>query len=336
MKTFRFAFISLLVLFILTPSANGQVAVDSAYIKYINSAWDELRKTKDNDALETKYASEFYDYYIDHQETEAGKKAIQSALLMWGNTGNADMVDQAITNFDYNSELWERVAHSIGNAYARDSSRTLNEAINKLQLLKDKVTHPEGKSSIITSLIRYNKRKVKDQEQLIPLAQELINIDANPWYVDFGLGVIYEIESLGLGQPAPEFTAVSYSNEEIALNDYKGKYIILDFWATWCGPCIPELPVIKSLHEKYSEKDLIIISVALEEASEKFDDFLKEHKIDWTQIIQDEQWKDEIPTMYNVRGIPQKYVIGPEGNIVVKNLRGEKLVAKMDSLINQN
>ncbi len=97
---------------------------------------------------------------------------------------------------------------------------------------------------------------------------------------------------------------------------------------------MPEVPVIKSLRETYAEKDLTVVSIALENKSEKFDEFLTEKGMTWPQIIQEKRWEDDIPTLYNVGGIPQKYIIDPEGNIVAKNLRGEKLVAKIDTLIN--
>lgn len=334
MKFFRCTIPFFLLVFTINTISVAQSEVDSAYIDYVNNSWDEIRETEDDDHIQTKYASEFYEYYLDHQNTEAGKKAIKSALLMWGNTGNADMMDKAITTIAFDSEIWSRVPNSLGNAYARDSSRTHQEALDKLESLADKVTNPDGKSSILTTLVRVYKRNPDTHQKTLKYAQELVNINENEWYVDIGLGAIYELESLGVGQVAPEFTAATYKGDEFNLADHDGKYIILDFWATWCGPCMPEVPIIKSLRETYAEKDLTIVSIALEDKSEKFDKFLMENGMTWPQIIQEKQWQDEIPTLYNIGGIPQKYIIGPEGNIVAKNLRGEKLIAKMDTLIN--
>lgn len=335
MKIFRCTLLFFFFAFSINTQLFAQSEIDSAYIDYVNNSWDEIRETEDDDALQTRYASEFYEYYLEHQDTEAGQKAIQSALLMWGNTGNADMMDKAITTIPYDSETWSWVPNSLGNAYARDSSRTHQQALDKLESLKDKVTNSDGKSAILTTLVRVFKRNPETHEKALKYAQELVNINESEWYVDMGLGAIYELESLGIGQKAPEFTASTYQGEQFNLTDHAGKYIILDFWATWCGPCMPEVPVIKSLRESYAEEDLTVVSIALEKNSEKFDNFLTENGMTWPQIIQEKRWEDEIPTLYNVGGIPQKYIIGPHGDIVAKNLRGEKLVAKMDTLINR-
>lgn len=335
MNIFRCTILSLLIIVAFNSKGLAQAEVDSAYIDYVNSAWDEIRETENDDSIQTKYASDFYEYYLSHKETVAGKEAMQSALVMWGNTGNAAMMDEAITKFDPDSDVWSWVPNSLGNAYARDSSRTYQQAIDKFKSLKDKITNPDGKSAILTSLVRAYKRNPNTHKKALEYAQQLVNINESEWYVDFGLGAIYELESLGIGQAAPEFTATTYHGEEFNLTDHKGKYIILDFWATWCGPCMPEIPVIKSLRDTYPEEDLAIVSIALEEDSEKYDSFLTEKGMTWPQILQEKRWEDEIPTLYNVGGIPQKYIIGPEGNIVAKHLRGERLTAKMDTLINR-
>ncbi|WP_421775140.1 TlpA family protein disulfide reductase [Gracilimonas sp.] len=335
MNIFRCTILFLLLILSFSFKGIAQGEVDSVYIEYINSAWDEIRETVHDDSIQTKYASEFYDYYLSHKETVAGKEAIESALVMWGNTGNADMMDKTITTFGPDSDLWARTVNSLGNSYARDSNRTHQEAITKLESLKDYVTNPDGKSAILTTLVRVYKRDPDTHQKALKYAQDLVNINESEWYVEFGLGAIYEMESLGVGQAAPNFMTTTFYGDDFDLADHKGKYIILDFWATWCGPCMPEIPVIKSLRESYSEDDLAIVSIALEEKSDKYENFLDEKGMAWPQILQEKRWEDEIPSLYNVHGIPQKYIIGPNGNIVAKHLRGEKLTAKMDSLISQ-
>ncbi|MBO6587031.1 MAG: TlpA family protein disulfide reductase [Gracilimonas sp.] len=335
MNIFRCTILSLLLIVAFNSKGLAQAEVDSAYIDYLNSSWDEVQATEYDDSIQSKYASEFYEYYLEHEETVAGKKALQSALMMWGNTGNAAIMDEAISKFKPDSDVWAWVPNSLGHAYVGDSSRTHQDAMKKLESLKDYVTNPVGKSAILTSLVRVYKRNPDTHQKALEYAQDLVEINESKWFVDLGLGAIYELESLGIGQAAPEFTATTYHGEEFNLADHKGKYIILDFWATWCGPCMPEIPVIKSLRETYPEEDLTILSIALEEDSEKYDKFLTENGMTWTQILQEKKREDEIPTLYNVGGIPQKYIIGPEGNIVAKHLRGERLTAKMDTLINR-
>ncbi len=222
MKIFRCTTLFFFFAFSINAISFAQSEVDSAYIEYVNNSWDEIREIEDDNAIQTKYASEFYEYYLDHKNTEAGKKAIQSALMMWGNTGNADMMDKAITTITYDSDTWSWVPNSLGNAYARDSSRTYQQAMDKLESLKDKVTNSGGKSNILTSLVRVYKRNPDTHEKALKYAQELVNINESEWYVDLGLGAIYELESLGIGQKAPEFTASTYQGGEFNLTDHAG------------------------------------------------------------------------------------------------------------------
>ncbi len=335
MNIFRCTVLSLLLIVGFNSKVIAQAEVDSSYIEYVNSSWDEIQASEYDDSIQTKYATEFYEYYMNHKETVAGKEAIKSALLMWGNTGNAAMMDKAIATFNPDSEVWSSVPNSLGHAYVGDSSRTHQDAMEKLETLKDYVTNPVGKSAILTSLVRVYKRNPDTHKKALEYAQQIVNINISEWAVDFGLGAIYELESLSVGQVAPDFKATTYRGDEFNLADHKGKYVILDFWATWCGPCLPEIPVIKSLRETYAEEDLTIVSIALEEDSEKYDNFLSDKGMTWPQILQEKKRDDKIPTLYNIGGIPQKYVIGPEGDIIAKHLRGEKLTAKMDTLINR-
>jgi len=116
----------------------------------------------------------------------------------------------------------------------------------------------------------------------------------------------------------------------VKLSDYagKGKYLIVDFWASWCGPCKGEIPNLKNVYEKYAGDDFDVLSIAVWDKEDASKEAIKSHGMTWKQIIN----AGKIPTdLYGIKGIPQIMLIGPDGTIIATDLRGEnieKTVAK--------
>jgi thiol-disulfide isomerase/thioredoxin len=113
------------------------------------------------------------------------------------------------------------------------------------------------------------------------------------------------------GNKAPDYTTRDINGKIVHPADGKGKYVLLDFWASWCVPCVKSLPMLKQLQKDYGADKLKIISVSLDTHRDDFDRALKEHGMDWTQIYGDK----ELIKAYNIGPIPQVVLIGPDGNI---------------------
>ena len=136
-----------------------------------------------------------------------------------------------------------------------------------------------------------------------------------------------------LSGPAIDFEAKDIEGNVIELSKYKGKIVILDFWATWCPPCIKEIPNLKKIYSKYKGEDFEIISIALErKPKEHALKFVTDKKMNWVHII-DKNKGREIATDYKIRYIPTMYVINKKGEIIESGLRGEKLSEKITELL---
>lgn len=138
------------------------------------------------------------------------------------------------------------------------------------------------------------------------------------------------------GKPFVDFTIVQDANDSegstVSLSDYvgKGKYILVDFWASWCGPCRREIPNIAAVYDKYAGDDFDVLSVAVWDKPEDTKAAATEHGVVWNQIINAQQ----IPTdAYGIEGIPQIMLFGPDGTILKRDLRGEGIEAEVSKHI---
>ena len=139
-----------------------------------------------------------------------------------------------------------------------------------------------------------------------------------------------------IGTGAPDFTQTDTAGHNRSLHDFKGQYVLLDFWASWCKPCRRENPAVVSAFNKYKSKGFTVISVSLDipGAREKWLQAIHDDGLGgWTNLSDLNFWDNAVGKLYNIRSIPMNFLIDKQGTIVATNLRGEALEQKLHDLL---
>jgi peroxiredoxin len=138
----------------------------------------------------------------------------------------------------------------------------------------------------------------------------------------------------GVGVYAMNFTQNDTLGNAVSLASFKGKYVLLDFWASWCGPCRVENPNVVKAFNKYRNKGFTILSVSLDQPGKKqaWLDAIHKDGLAWTHVSDLKYWDNVVAKQYGIRAIPQNFLLDPSGKIIAKNLRGEELNQKLDEL----
>jgi len=147
--------------------------------------------------------------------------------------------------------------------------------------------------------------------------------------------IIEASANLNVGKIAPNFTAPSIDGEMISLNDIKGKATIVEFWASWCGPCRRENPNIVRVYEKYKDKGLEIIGVSLDRPGhkERWQKAIEDDNLNWHHVGSLQYFNDPVARMYNINSIPASFILDEEGKIVAKKLRGKALEEQISKML---
>ncbi len=153
------------------------------------------------------------------------------------------------------------------------------------------------------------------------------------------LGESFAAEKAGpnpIGSMAPDFTQNDANGNPVSLASYKGKYVLLDFWASWCRPCRDENPNVVENYNKFKDKNFTVLGVSLDRAKDPWLQAIQSDNLTWTHVSDLKFWSNAVAQQYGISSIPQNLLIGPDGKIVAKNLRGPELQSTLCKILGCN
>ena len=139
-----------------------------------------------------------------------------------------------------------------------------------------------------------------------------------------------------VGKKAMDFNVKDLDGNDLSLEQYRGKVVLLDFWAVWCGPCIAEMPNVKQIYEKYKDDNFQIIGISLDESRNILVGYLEKQAITWPQFFDGNGWENWVAQMYGINSIPRMYLIDGDGIIRKANVRGPTLEPAIAELVREN
>lgn len=171
------------------------------------------------------------------------------------------------------------------------------------------------------------------------IASRYDGLSVNIRKTNLGKQILGKIEGLragAVGSVAPDFTQNDVNGKPVSLKDFRGSYVFLDFWASWCEPCRAENPNVLKAFKQYKTRNFTVLGVSLDAEGSKraWLKAIKTDSIAWTQVSNLKGWKNEAAKKYGISTIPMNFLIDPTGKIIGKNLRGDELNKKLSTLFN--
>ena len=233
-----------------------------------------------------------------------------------------------------NSKIYE-AAYKEKNKQVMDS---LDEIDNKILLEKRNVVagfvkdHPSSlrAAMAINENFRYYA-EASDVEPLYNYLDEKIKNSAKGKEIKHMIDVY---SAVAVGKKAPDIVQFTPDSNQLSLSSLKGKYVLVDFWASWCGPCRRENPSIVSAYNQYKDQGFTVFGVSYDSKKDRWLKAIKDDQLNWYQVSDLQGWKNATSDQYGIKAIPSNLLLDKDGIIVAKNIFGENLVNKLAELLN--
>jgi peroxiredoxin len=254
-------------------------------------------------------------------------------------TGSPEMVDYQYykSKFDPLKERLDLIVASANKTAEGPKRDSLVKAFEKTkQKVLDEVDLfvKNKPSSSVTPFIIYVTSPITNDMTLLEKRYQALKPVAKETF--YGREVAKYIASSKIGAEgtqAIEFTQNDTADKPVSLSSFKGKYVLVDFWASWCGPCRNENPAVVSAYNAFKDKNFTILGVSLDQNKDRWKQAIKADNLTWTHVSDLKYWQNEVAQLYRINSIPANMLLDPTGKIIARNLRGQALYEMLGKLL---
>ncbi len=191
--------------------------------------------------------------------------------------------------------------------------------------------HPNSylNTYLLYSAYNQSEQSISEAEVKRVFSAMPAKIKQNIW----GRELKYRMDSLFVGGKAPDFAQADTSGKMVKLADFKGKYVFVDFWASWCLPCRAENPNIVKASQQLAVRNFTVLGISLDKEKGPWFQAIKKDGLKWVQLSDLRLWDNNVSVKYYVYDIPANYLVGPDGTIIAKNIQGDDLLSTLEKLI---
>lgn len=289
--------------------------------------YDLIAKNGETITFTTDDNDKNHGYEITGSDNSEKIQEFNKISTFWGEKNN-----KIVEEYQSKVEAAGKESDSLVNAYRPMFMKNMEDyAQAVLKFVGD------NKSSLASFYALSSLDPMRYEQQMVAYAEDLKksnNFSDNPAVKRF-VNQMEAVKSTSIGHKAPEFTVTGIDGKPINLSDYKGKYVMLDFWASWCAPCRAENPNVVKAYAAYKGKGFNILGISLDVTKDDWKKAIAADKLTWAHGSDLQRFDGPTERLYHIEAIPSNFIIDPQGNIVAKNVTGQALEDFLNKTFNK-
>lgn len=302
----------------------------------VNAYWDGREPGGENEANDPQHmlAPEFFALYeAQHHLGGAYHTAAETAFNMWSYLdGGSVQIDAYLPKIIPGDQIPRIIRNSVRAAYERDGR--MAEYAACFDRLLGKLDKKDFKLYMLADELA-QCMSAEDNVRARTVCAQILSMDSDGYEAQRARTALQQMDTLTVGSPAPDFTRTDINGNPISLSALRERVVLIDFWATWCSPCIAEMPHLKRVAQTFADKPFTLLSISLDSDPKTAKHMIRQKDLTWTHILENGWDGSELSTLYGVLSIPQLYLIDALGRIRARGLRGHAIDEAVAALIDE-
>ena len=248
-----------------------------------------------------------------------------------------DALDKAVVKGSVSNDDFNKFNNSVKpyeKLFGQEGTAGMDQAtIDKAASIAEDFAR-KNKNSYVSPLAIYRNNQLTANSSLMEELYAALDpqVQASP-IGSYIAQMIGESRKNPMGKPLADFSQEDTAGNLVRLSSFRGKYVLVDFWASWCGPCRQENPNVLNAYNRYKDKNFTVLGISLDKSKQSWLDAIAADGLAWTHISDLKFWNNAVAQKFQIQSIPQNFLVDPNGIVIGKNLRGAALDSKLESLL---